>query len=1177
MPPILSRKRLHSASPIPEPPPKRARARKPTAPARRGKESVFQTLDAPPKANRTLSQTKALLEQDEDGSDLSESESSDDEFEHVPLTGANKGKEKAKAPADEDSDESEDGDWEDALGAHHHTKTDNGPTPVITGDIALTLSAAPKTAFESKADGKKGPSKVQRQIRNVTHCMHVQYLMYHNLSRNAWIQDKEAQEILVEGISAGCWRELEKYWADAGIKDGPSRVVVQKAPNPQKEDTKASKGKWKDSGKRGIKVYESPQKRTDSRNEKKQAIKAKDKEPLKGDRRARDWGAASEPLEPNVPNLSAGDPLLRLLRYLSAYWKAKFQVTAPSLRKRGYLSPSALEAETKAWKEDPNHPDTFGERIEDVGAFRERAKECNGSRDVGQQLFTALVRGLGIEARMVASLQPVGFGWSQSEEGKPKNLEKLNDAKTAEKTSLANSTPTSGKAKSRSSAKRDATGDVDMDDSSDLSSVISISSDSEEERPAKKLPKARNYGEDMPYPTYWTEAISNLTHTPISVSPLPRTTIASATSPEKLAEFYARGAAADKARQVFAYLIAFSADGTAKDVTTRYLPKHQWPGRTKGFRMPVEKIPIHNKRGKVKRWEEWDWFKSVMRLYARPHDKRQPWDEVEDESELIPAKPEKKKGMDEEGGKETLQGYKNSTEYVLERHLRREEALKRGAKVVRHFVTGKGSNEKSEPVYRRKDVVLCKTQESWHKEGREVLEGQQPLKLVPMRAVTATRKREIEERERIEGGKVKQGLYSKEQTDWIIPDPIVDGKIPRNAFGNIDVYVPTMVPKGSVHIPLKGTARICRKLNMDYAEACTGFEFGKQRAVPVLTGVVVAEDNADKLIDAWEIEEAEKQRKEREKREKFLLGLWRKFTSGLRIVDRMRNEYGEDVELPAKEKASLPAEDEDDGEKKSQWEVFQNHADFEGGFIRDDAGASGGGGFIPEKSHQMAERDEEMADGFLPASQDEPEHGDLTIDDGERKATHVATTKPLPHEPISLTQALQQPTSEPSDHSDQVEVTSADQDTEDDEHEDEHEEENEQDQLTKPKPARGKSKAATTSTRRRGRPRGRGTKAPTPSARKRKSAVIGTSNDELSDTPSNPPSPPPSTRSAPRRKAARQSDAQVKSHFFAEQSEGETDLTDMTDRNSPRKKATRGGGVGRGRGRGRDKAGKAKS
>ncbi|KAF2125219.1 Rad4-domain-containing protein [Dothidotthia symphoricarpi CBS 119687] len=1131
MPPVLARKRLHSESPTSEPPPKRARARNP--PARRGKESVFETLDAPPKVKRTLSQTKAFLRQQDDDSELSESESSEDEFEDVPLKGADKGKSKGKAQEDED-DESEDDEWEDALGTRHHTKL---AMPVISGDISLTISAAPQTAFDSRANGKTGPSKRERQIRNATHCMHMQFLMFHNLIRNGWIQDKEVQKILVESLSLGCWRELEQYWRDAGISDGLSHVVevdkkVLKALEKEKKDRK---GTWKNSGKNGVKVYDSPQaKPVPNRGEKSSTLKGKSKDALKIERDQRDWGAATERVEPSAPNMSHGDPLLRLLKYLSAFWKAKFKITAPSLRKRGYLAPAALGAEVRAWGEDPSHPDTFGERVENLNAFRDMARKCQGSRDIGQQLFTALIRGLGIEARMVASLQPVGFGFSQSEEGKPKNLEKLKDLVTATSANAsAASTPANGKAKQRlAPRKRSDSVDSTASKSSDLSSVISISSGSEGERPAKKSPKTRNYSEELPYPTYWTEAISHLTHTPVSASPLARTIIASAASPDKLGEFYPRGVAADKAKQVFAYLIAFSSDGTAKDVTTRYLPKHQWPGRTKGLRMPVEKIPIHNKRGKVKRWEEWDWLKSLMQPYARPHKKRQPWDEVEDEGDLVPAKPEKKKTMDDEGGKETLQGYKNSTEYVLERHLRREEALIPGAKIIRHFVTGKGDNEKSEPVYRRKDIVNCKTVESWHKEGREVKETEQPLKFVPMRAVTVTRKREIEERERVEGGKIQQGLYSIAQTDWIIPDPIVDGHIPRNAFGNIDVYVSTMIPKGAVHVPLKGTARICRKLNIDHAEACTGFEFGKQRAVPVLTGVVVAEEHEDLLIDAWEVEEAEKARKEAEKREKLVLGLWKKFFTGLRIVERMKAEYGDDVELP-KPKVEAAPTGKSEG-TKSEWDVFQDHTDFAGGFLRDDDGAADGG-FVKDEHSQP-----DMAGGFFAASQEEPVHGDLTIDHGEQaEQARTSIVDNAFRTPISLTSALQQPANQDDDEQDEDIDMHLDSDPDISEEE-------------TPKPAPRRKPPTSQSTR--------GRAKPAATTRKRKSIVADSSDEDmLSDAPV---SPPLSTRAAPKRKAARKSDAQVKSHFFAHDSDGETDLTDMTDRNSPKKGA---GARGRGK------------
>jgi xeroderma pigmentosum group C-complementing protein len=1127
---------------------------------------VFQTLDAPPTISRSLSQTKALLEDDE--SELSELESSGDEFEDVVINGAkdgtsHKGKEKAQ-----DSESSDEEEWEDALGNHHHRKHEDEPAPTISGDIELTLSStAGQSAFASRPDGKKGASKIERQIRNLTHCMHVQFLMFHNLVRNSWIQDQQLQKMLVENLSTGCWRELDQYWRNAGISDGPSRIVKGGWSKKVAKELESST-KWKDTGNNGVQEYTGPKGKGKGKGT---ASKANTKSSRAKDRDQRDWGSSSDRLEPNMPNLSAGDPLLRLLKYLAAFWKSKFKITAPCLRKRGYLSPASLQAEIQAWKQTPSDADNFGERVESLDAFRELARKCEGSRDVGQQLFTALLRGLGIEARMVASLQPAGFGWSQAEEGKAKDLEKLYNK--ADKRGGGSSNITTPSKPARNARAVNGTQGspiaVSEDDSSDLSSAVSISSASEAERkPTKKASKIRRYGEELPHPTYWTEAISHLTHTPICVSPLPRSTIATSSNPDLLINFYCRGAAADKAKQVFAYLIAFSSDGTAKDVTTRYLPKHQWPGRTKGFRMPIEKIPIYNKRGKVKKWEEWDWFKSVLRPYARGISKRQSWDEIEDEGDLVAKKPEKPKDMDEEGGKETLQGYKNSAEYVLERYLRREEALKPGAKIVRHFTTGKGDNEKKEPVYYRKNIVSCKTVESWHKEGRAIKEGEQPLKYVPMRAVTVTRKREIEEREREEGGKVKQGLYSKAQTDWIIPDPIQDGKIPRNAFGNIDVYVPTMIPRGAVHIPLKGTARVCKKLGVDFAEACTGFEFGKQRAVPVLTGVVVAAENEDMVIDAWEADMAEKAKKEEDKRQKLVLGLWKKFYGGLRIVERMKREYGEDAELPEVD-AKPP-------KKKSEWDTFKSHGDdFEGGFVRDDAAAASSSKQIANVGHTSPQHDEDMAGGFLPPSQEEHHQPTkLTIDHGEDEEPDqtTAAVDTAYRTPISLYSALQNPT---------------DEDTGQDEEEDD-----EDDEPIAPTP---KSRSNRRPGGKASAPRGRGRGSKLAFTARRKKVVDATSDREQEDaSPSSSPISSPSeseaeasnapealpprgkrkavaplsasTRATPKRRAARKSDDLVKSHYFATSDE-ETDLSPQKPSRGRGRGASRPGGRGRGRGR----------
>jgi len=109
------------------------------------------------------------------------------------------------------------------------------------------------------------------------------------------------------------------------------------------------------------------------------------------------------------------------------------------------------------------------------------------------------------------------------------------------------------------------------------------------------------------------------------------------------------------------------------------------------------------------------------------------------------------------------------------------------------------------------------------------------MKWVKQRASTVNRRREIEmvlergreERERVSGPgsgvgeeDAMQGLYAESQTELYKPEQIVDvcyafaflslpvnihhviqGKIRKNDFGNIDLYVPSMLPPGGAHIP----------------------------------------------------------------------------------------------------------------------------------------------------------------------------------------------------------------------------------------------------------------------------------------------------------------------------------------------------------------------------------------
>jgi hypothetical protein len=61
--------------------------------------------------------------------------------------------------------------------------------------------------------------------------------------------------------------------------------------------------------------------------------------------------------------------------------------------------------------------------------------------------------------------------------------------------------------------------------------------------------------------------------------------------------------------------------------------------------------------------------------------------------------------------------------YVLERHLKREEALKPGSKPVRTFTSGKGEKAREEVVFNRADVYICRTVENWY--------ALSPLQLIP--------------------------------------------------------------------------------------------------------------------------------------------------------------------------------------------------------------------------------------------------------------------------------------------------------------------------------------------------------------------------------------------------------------------------------------------------------------
>ncbi|KAK2010792.1 Rad4 transglutaminase-like domain-containing protein [Colletotrichum eremochloae] len=981
MPPHVPRKRLHEESPVKSSPKRQQLAKgqpKPTTPSARRKPTLYDDLDATttPDSSKTGRSALDVLSDSDETSALSDL--SDGDFEDVPVANAQKAEELS------DNDDNDDIEFEDV------------PAPITTlakaattsQDLQLTLDAGFGTAINDPYGDKKGPTKREKKIRIVTHCIHVQYLLWHNALRNSWISDLEVQAIMMSHVPPRLWEEVERWRRTSGLDAKPKGLPLKLA-----RATKNTRGK------------------------------SKHKKAQEGD--SRDWSSAAERLEEGAVDMSHGDPLFRLMKSLVAWWRQRFRVTAPGIRKWGYMHPERVGRLRKAWETDHHDQDRFGERIDGLEGFRKCAQECTGSRDTGSQLFTALLRSLGLEARMVANLQPLGFGWTKFEEANPEKEKSVSSITNGSDTKSENdkirgkkkqpakrtlekkgakqtptSTTPSRSASTRRASQKDAVIEIgDSDDElglehpdSDDDSVVEL-----EVTPRKSTVASKKFDQDLEFPHYWTEVLSPVTKKYLPVDPIVKNVIG--TNRDLIESLEPRGVKADKAKQVMAYIVGFSPDGTAKDVTVRYLRKQLWPGRTKGSRMPPEKVPIYNRHGKVKRYDQFDWFKSAMKGFARGGQKHPltEEDEVEDSTDLTPAQPEKKEVKE---GNETLAYYKQSKEFCLERHLKREEALLPTAVPIKTFKNkGKGADVSDEAVFSRKDVVNVKSAETWHKQGRAPKPGEQPLKRVPYRAATTNRRREIAEAEALSGEKVLQGLYSFDQTEWIIPPPIKDGVIPKNEYGNIDLFAEHMCPEGAAHVPFRGAVKVCKRLKIDYAEAVVDFEFGNRMAVPVIQGVVIAEEYHDQVMEEIRKDEVERARKEDEKRRKEALRVWSKFLKGLRIVERIRQDYGHvDDSVPVFQKGTVKATKDihEEGEAlQVDPEVMQ---------LRDEEMA---GGFFPEgHEEEEVEQPKRFTSGFFPVVDEGDDDQDM---DGALVVDHGRDEKPNMMDHVDGTANVQEP------------------------------------------------------------------------------------------------------------------------------------------------------------------------
>lgn len=226
--------------------------------------------------------------------------------------------------------------------------------------------------------------------------------------------------------------------------------------------------------------------------------------------------------------------------------------------------------------------------------------------------------------------------------------------------------------------------------------------------------------------------------------------------------------------------------------------------------------------------------------------------------------------------------YKNHPLYVLKRHLLKYEALYPATAAVLGYCRG-------EPVYSRDCVHTLHSRDTWLKEARTVRLGEEPYKMVLGFSNRSRKARMMSEQKNVKD----LALFGTWQTEEYQPPIAVDGKVPRNEFGNVYMFKSCMLPIGCVHVHLPNLHRVARKLNIDCALAVTGFDYHCGFAHAVNDGYIVCEEHEEILKAAWENEQEIQQKKEQEKREKRAVTNWTLLVKGLLIKERLKRRYGQ--------------------------------------------------------------------------------------------------------------------------------------------------------------------------------------------------------------------------------------------------------------------------------------------
>ncbi|PWY94997.1 Rad4-domain-containing protein [Aspergillus sclerotioniger CBS 115572] len=579
------------------------------------------------------------------------------------------------------------------------------------------------------------------------------------------------------------------------------------------------------------------------------------------------------------------------LNQASDAFNRRFKVTAPGLKRPFWIdNPDSL-------KKRAEHIISDAEIFLSREDFTKQAKTLQGSRDFGAQLFCALLRSVGVEARLVCSLQPLPFSGTTKDVTPPVVPDNL---------------PTSSDSPGRSA------GEARISQRSNLRRIGRPQFAPQRPRtPTRKMQGSPNVIRESSHPIFWVEALNEALNKWIPIDTLVTKSLG---KPSKFEP------PASDPYNIMSYVVAFEDDASARDVTRRY---------AKAFNAKTRKLRIESVKSHV------NWWNKALLFYEKPF--------LEDRDELEISELTSK--MAAEPMPRNIQDFKGHPFYALERHLRRNEVVF-PKRVIGQVTLGKTGtkNQVLEPVYRRSDVHALRSADRWYRLGRDIKTGEQPLKCVP------SRKPQAEPFDEADESIAETPLYAYCQTQIYQPPPVVRGRIPKNMYGNLDVFVPSMVPPGGVHITHPDAAYAAKLLAIDYADAVTGFNFSGRHGTAILQGVVIASEYQEALEEVIGGLESEKMEAELERKSAEALRLWRHFLLKLRIAERVKGymvegdteENPKDVEDVEQLGGGFLPEPEEAMMDNMELSETQEHSDKD--ISMSAAPDVLGGGFIPEAS-----------------------------------------------------------------------------------------------------------------------------------------------------------------------------------------------------------------------------------